>query len=332
MSVKQSVRQALEENREIAISGEQLAKKLNISRSSVWKAIKSLKEEGYNITATTNKGYRLETGSDVLSFEGMVHWLAPENKNLEIKAYKTIGSTNQAAKKMAMDGEAHGTVIISEEQTQGRGRMGRDFFSPAGSGIYMSLILRPHVYASEAVLVTTAASVGVCRAIKKVTDKDPQIKWVNDIYLEDRKICGILTEAVTNFETGLVECVIIGIGLNFRLPENNFPEELSEVAGSLFGEKPDTLTRNRLAAEIINAVLELCNDLGNRDFLKEYKAHSMVLGHKISVYQHNAWSPARAIDISEDGGLIIENEAGQLQTLNSGEISIRRMDNKNDQK
>ncbi|KNZ42543.1 biotin--[acetyl-CoA-carboxylase] ligase [Acetobacterium bakii] len=328
MSVKQSVLQALEENREICVSGEQLAKKLSVSRSSIWKAIKSLKEEGYDIAATTNKGYRLETGSDVLSFEGMVPWLAPENKNLVIKAYKTIGSTNQVAKKMAMDGESHGTVVIAEEQTQGRGRMGRDFYSPAGSGIYMSLILRPDVYASEAVLVTTAASVGVYRAIKKVTDKDPQIKWVNDIYLEDRKICGILTEAVTNFETGLVECVIIGIGVNFRLPENNFPGELNDVAGSLFREKPDTLTRNRLAAEIINAVLELCNDLGNRDFLKEYKAHSMVLGHEISVCQHNSWLPARAIDISEDGGLIIENEAGQLQTLNSGEISIRRMDKK----
>ena len=223
MSVKQSVLQALEENRKICISGEQLAKTLNISRSSVWKAIKSLKDEGYCIAATTNKGYRLETGSDVLSYEGMLPWLAPQNKNLTIKVYKTIGSTNQVAKKMAIDGEAQGTVIISEEQTQGRGRMGRSFFSPAKSGIYMSLILRPNVYAHEAVLVTTAASVGVCRAIEKVTDKNPQIKWVNDIFLDDKKICGILTEAVTNFETGLVECVIIGIGLNFRLPEENFP-------------------------------------------------------------------------------------------------------------
>lgn len=325
MSVKKSVLQALEENRETSISGEQLAKKLNISRSSVWKAIKSLKEEGYTIGATTNKGYRLEAGTDVLSFEGIHQWLAPKNQEIIIEAFKTIGSTNQAAKKMAMDGAIQGTVIISEEQTQGRGRLGRSFYSPANSGIYMSLILRPNVFANEAVLVTTAASVGVCRAIKEVTNKDTQIKWVNDIYLEDKKICGILTEAVTNFETGLVECVIIGIGLNFRQPENNFPEDLKEIVGFLFEEKPDTLTRNRLAAEIINKVLELCEDLENRDFLAEYKQHSMVLGHKIKVHHQNNWSFARAIDISDDGGLVIENEAGELETLNSGEISIRRM-------
>ena len=326
MSVKKSVLQALEENRETTISGEQLAKKLNVSRSSVWKAIKSLKEEGYSIDATTNKGYRLETGSDVISFEGIRQWLGPQNQEIIIEAYKTIGSTNQVAKKMALDGAIQGTVIISEEQTQGRGRLGRSFYSPAESGIYMSLILRPNVYATEAVLVTTAASVGVCRAIKKVANKDLQIKWVNDIYLDDKKICGILTEAVTNFETGLVECVIIGIGLNFRLPENNFPEDLKEIAGSLFEEKPDILTRNRLAGEIINAVLELCEDLENRDFLEEYKKRSMVLGHKIKVHQQNNWSFARAVDISEDGGLIIENEAGELETLNSGEITIRKME------
>ncbi|MGV8906786.1 MAG: biotin--[acetyl-CoA-carboxylase] ligase [Acetobacterium sp.] len=326
MSVKQLVLQALEENRETTVSGEQLAQKLNISRSSVWKAIKSLEKEGYTISATTNKGYRLEVGSDVISFEGIRPWLSPKNQEISIKAYKTIGSTNQAAKKMAIDGAVQGTVIISEEQTQGRGRLGRSFYSPADSGIYMSLILRPNVYASEAVLVTTAASVGVCRAIKNVTDKDLQIKWVNDIYLDDKKICGILTEAVTNFETGLVECVIIGIGLNFRLPENNFPEDLKEIVGSLFKEKPDSLTRNHLAAEIINEVLELCENLENRDFLNDYKKHSMVLGHKIKVHKQNEWSFARAIDISDNGGLIIENETGELETLNSGEITIRRME------
>lgn len=326
MSVKKSVLQTLEDNRETCISGEKIAKNLNISRSAVWKAIKSLKEEGYFISATTNKGYRLEPGSDVLSFEGMRSWLAPQNKEIMVEAFKTIASTNQTAKKMAMDGAPQGTVVISEEQTQGRGRMGRNFFSPGNSGIYLSIILRPNVYANEAVLLTTAASVGVCRAIKKVTGTLVQIKWVNDIYLEDKKICGILTEAVTNFETGFVECVIIGIGLNFRLPENDFPEEIKEIAGSLFEKKPDTLTRNHLAAEMINEVFELCKDLKNRNFLEEYKAHSMVLGHEIRVHKNNGWFSGRAIDISEEGGLIIENEAGELETLNSGEISIRRME------
>jgi len=326
MSTKQNLLKTLEENREKTISGEQLASLMNVSRSAIWKAIKALKEEGYAIESTTNKGYRLNKESDIMSCEGILPWLFPDNKSLDIIVYKTIGSTNQEAKKIALEGAKKITVIIAEEQTQGRGRMGRSFYSPSKSGIYLSLVLRPNVHASEAVLVTTGAAVGVCRAIQKVTGIEPQIKWVNDIYLNSRKIVGILTEAVTNFENGLVEFIIIGIGINFKRPEDDFPKDLEEIAGALFDKKPDALTRNRLVAEIINEVLNICGDLNKRDFLEEYKSHSMVLGKKIKVCKNNQWQLATAIDIDNDGGLIVRNESGQIETLNSGEISIRRMD------
>ena len=266
MSTKLKLLKTLEENRENYLSGEALASTMNVSRSAIWKAIKALKEEGYEIESTTNKGYRLKSESDLMSAEGIHPWLSPANQELDLIVYKTIGSTNQEAKKLALEGAKTGTVIIAEEQTQGRGRMGRSFYSPPKSGIYLSLVLRPDVAAQDAVLLTTGASVGVCRAIKKVTGIETQIKWVNDIYRGNRKIVGILTEAVTNFENGQFEFVIIGIGLNFKQPEEVLPKELEDIIGALFEEKPDTLTRNRLAAEIINEVLNICDDLTNRIF------------------------------------------------------------------
>lgn len=326
MSTKQNLLKTLEENRGITFSGEQLASAMKVSRSAIWKAIKALKEEGYEIESVTNKGYCLKDQSDIMSPEGIRPWLFPKSRELNINVYKTIGSTNQEAKKLALEGAKAGTVIISEEQTQGRGRMGRTFYSPPRSGIYLSLVLRPRVNPNEAMLLTTGASVGVRRAIKKVTGIDTQIKWVNDLYLNDLKIAGILTEAVTNFENGQFEFVIIGIGVNFKEPDEAFPEELKEIAGALFDKKPDALTRNRLAAEIINEVLEICTDLGNRDFLSEYKAHSLVLGKPIRVLRQEKWETAIAMNINDDGGLVIKNESGKIETLNSGEISIRRMD------
>lgn len=325
MSTKQKLLKTLEENREKYLSGEVLASTMNVSRSAIWKAIKGLKEEGYEIESTTNKGYRLKSESDLMSVEGIYPWLSQKNQALELLVYKTLGSTNQEAKKLALEGTKAGTVIISEEQTQGRGRMGRSFYSPPKSGIYLSLVLRPDVAARDAVLLTTGASVGVCRAIKKVTGIDTQIKWVNDIYLGNRKIVGILTEAVTNFENGQFEFVIIGIGVNFKMPEAALPKELEDIVGALFAEKPDALTRNRLAAEIINEVLKICEDLTNRDFLEEYKTQSMVLGKPIKVFRNNEWEVATAMDISNDGGLVIKNSKGTIETLNSGEISIRKL-------
>lgn len=326
MSTKQKLLKTLEENREMTISGEQLASIMNVSRSAIWKAIKALKEDGYQIESTTNKGYRLKSESDVMSSEGILPWLSKANQDLDIIVYKTVGSTNLEAKKLALEGAKKGTVIIAEEQTQGRGRMGRSFYSPSKSGIYLSLVLRPDVHANEAVLLTTGASVGVRRAIKKVTGIDTQIKWVNDIYLGNKKIVGILTEAVTNFENGLFEFIIIGIGVNFKQPEKKFPKELEDIAGSLFDEKPDALTRNRLTAEIINEVIKICEDLHNRDFLEEYKTNSMILGKQIRVFRNNEWEVGTAIDISEEGGLVIKNKSGQIETLNSGEISIRKIE------
>ena len=236
MSVKNEILHILESNKGSNISGQELADILSVSRTAVWKAINLLKDEGYPIEAASNKGYSLSVSSDFLSSEGIRLFLNEEYKNIPITVYKTIESTNSEAKLLAVQNAEHGTIVVSEEQTKGRGRFGRDFFSPSDSGIYMSIILKPKLNMENAVLITTAAAVAICDAIEKFTNKVSRIKWVNDIFIGDRKVCGILTEAVTNFESGMMESVIVGIGINVKTKNEDFPLELQDTAGSIFND------------------------------------------------------------------------------------------------
>lgn len=322
MSIKSSILQILETNRESYISGQELAQKLQISRSAIWKSIGELKKEGYKIISVTNKGYCLSDKTDVLSVIGMNPYLENANTDL-IYIFKSVDSTNHTAKKMALEQASHGTVVLAEEQTAGRGRMGRSFHSPAGSGIYMSFILRPNLTNSDSVLITTAAAVAVARAIEQVTQIHTGIKWVNDIYVKDKKVCGILTEALTNFENGNIESIILGIGINFSTTVFGFPKDLQSKVGALFHEKPAGITRNQVAATVINHVMTLCENLHDRSFIEEYKQRSIVLGKEIEVIYGNTSELATAIDIDTNGGLIIKKTDKTIETLNSGEISIR---------
>ncbi|NMC57320.1 MAG: biotin--[acetyl-CoA-carboxylase] ligase [Eubacteriaceae bacterium] len=323
MPLKQSVLQILELNRSNFISGEQIASELNVSRAAVWKAIKALENEGYIIHCVTNKGYQLSKDNDLISKEGITPFLKENYKNNNIIVYKTIGSTNDEAKLKALESCPHGSVIIAETQTKGKGRMGRSFYSPAGSGIYMSFILRPKTDASNAVLLTTAAAVAVCRAIKSACGLKTKIKWLNDIYYKDKKICGILSEAVTNCETGMVESVVVGIGINFK---TEFSGELMQTAGSLYAGVKPPITRNRLIAEVINQMLDISEDFVYREFLNEYKEDSFVIGQDIVFFRNNIWHNAKAVDIADNGGLVVQYESRQIETLFSGEITIRKKD------
>lgn len=333
MSTRANVLKALEENKGLTVSGEELASSLSVSRAAVWKAIQELRREGYPIEAITNKGYCLAKESDVLSAEGILPHIKADGMDSRIHVYKVLESTNLTAKKMALDGVPYDTVIIAEEQTKGRGRMGRSFYSPPSGGIYMSFILEPRFDTAKSVLITTAASVAVCKAIEKVTGISCQIKWVNDIYLNERKISGILTEAVTDFESGHIDHIVLGIGINYSTAKESFPKELSGIAGSLLDENDSgTMTRNRLIAEVINQILEINETLEDRAFIEDYKRRSFILGKEILVIprikaEHSAepaeGTPALAEDIDADGGLVVRYRDGSVQTLNSGEISIR---------
>ena len=264
MSTKSELLKLLESHRGEYLSGEELASRLGYSRTAVWKAMKNLRQEGYRILAVNNRGYALETDNDILSVEAVKMHL--EHRNVFMQVEKEISSTNQYLKKKGIEENLpHGSFVAAEAQTEGKGRRGRTFYSPAGSGLYLSVLMRPKRTAQESLTLTAAAAVAVCRAVEEVCGVSLGIKWVNDLYLGERKVCGILTEAVTDFETGDIELVVVGIGLNLRMPAGGFPGELSEVAGAILGDDV-YVDRNLLTAGIINYLLEEAEKEGITNF------------------------------------------------------------------
>ncbi len=233
----------------------------------------------------------------------------------DIIVYDTLDSTNTEAKRLAEDKVNSNSVIIADYQTAGRGRLGRQFYSPKGIGLYMSFLIKADFPPEQTVLITTAASVAVCRAIERAAGVQPKIKWVNDLYLNGRKICGILAESVNNFKTGRIEYIIIGIGINCG--KMDFPDEIRDIAGSV-----GSVDRNRLAAEVIREMNQIFDMISNRNFLDEYRQKSLVIGKRIKILGENPYF-AEAVDIDDLGGLVIRTEDGDIKTLVSGEISIR---------
>lgn len=301
-------------NTEDYISGEDLAKKFNRSRAAVWKAVKNLISDGYNIVAVTNRGYLLTDSNNMISPQSIKVNL---NSDMEVFYYESIDSTNNVCKRLIADGNDSEFLVVAEEQTAGRGRQGKSFYSPPETGIYFSLVLRPHTTLQNAVAATTAASVAVCRAIENLTDKKPKIKWVNDVYLDGRKICGILTEANTNFEDGSVDSVIVGIGVNVKTTE--FPEDI-EYAGSL----NLNINRSRLIGEIVNEMLSIANG-DYTEFIEYYRKHSFVIGERVRFVQKGRLAEGTAVAIDRIGGLMVEFDNGDRVILRSGEISVRRV-------
>lgn len=316
MSTKDVLIRVLEENRDRAVSGQELADTLHITRAAVWKAVRSLQEDGYRIEAVRNRGYRLAPDTDVLSAQGVALYLPEKYRDSPVTVLQTVDSTNSAAKRLATEGAPHRTLVLAEKQTAGRGRRGRSFYSPAGTGLYMSVLLRPDSTLQDALPVTVAAAVAVCRAAEALTGKRPEIKWVNDLFLDGRKISGILTEAISDFESGMAEAVIVGIGVNLRTTD--FPDELAGVAGSL---QPGRVTRNELAARIAAELFRLAENLSSPALMEEYRARSLILGKEIAFRQGDALRRGRAAAIDDEGCLLVETDGGQI-VLKAGEVSV----------
>lgn len=323
MSTQTDLLKILEENRGEPVSGEALAEKLSLSRSAVWKAIKGLRDKGYQITSKTRQGYTLCKSNDILSAASIAPWLKDPAQADRLEVYPSLDSTNSFGKERALAGAPDGTVIIAESQTGGRGRMGRTFFSPGGSGIYLSIILRPGTAISQSLFITIAASVLIRQAIADVTGLEPEIKWVNDLYIKDKKICGILTEAAADFETGNIDYIVLGAGINFTEPKQGFPEELNSVAGALFKEAPDGQLRSRLAAELVNRLSRLTRIPEAGAVMADYRKHSMVIGKPVTIL--NGREPLEGVvsDINDAGHLILKKDDGTFQSIVSGEVSLR---------
>lgn len=297
------------------ISGERLANEFDKSRAAVWKAIKSLEKDGYTIDAVTNKGYRLKKSNMPLTEQGIKAYLSYD---IDVIHLKTVDSTNNYCKRLLANSKDGAFLVCADNQTAGRGRQGKSFYSPCDTGVYFTLVIRPDTNLSNAVTATTAAAVAVCKAIETLTALDVKIKWVNDVYLNGKKICGILTEAITDFESQTVDSVIVGIGIN--ISTSDFPDGV-DTAGSLNVD----INKAELIATIAN---ELMNISGGdySSFIDYYRSHSMIIGEKIKFIQNSVTQYATALSIDERGGLeVVLDETNEHIVLRSGEITVRKI-------
>ena len=291
------------------VSGEKIGEELNLSRTSIWKAIQRLQQEGLEIDSIKNRGYKLIQGDLILPD------LIQENTNITIRYKPETKSTQTDAKEGIEAGNKGNTLYLSTCQTAGRGRFQRRYYSPSQGGIYMSLHVQPNLPYEKLPSYTLLVAAAVYKAIKNLTMIEVDIKWVNDIYFKNKKIAGILTEAMTSVETGLVTDVIIGLGINFAIED--FPEDLKEKAGSLF-MPPAPITRNELISEIWRCFYQTAPE----ELLYLYKEHSLVLGREVSFIQDQTKKKGVAKDISDKGQLLIQLDDQTEIWLNSGEISL----------
>jgi len=328
MSVKENVLAVLEQYRGEYISGEELAAKLGVSRSAVWKAISALRTQGHDIAGATNRGYALAQTSDKLSAQSVMKYLRGTAARCRIETVGIIDSTNTQLKRRGDAGEAEGLVLIAEGQTAGRGRIGRSFFSPEKTGLYMSILLRPKFKADQALFITTAAAVAVAKTIEEETGLDAKIKWVNDIFCNSRKVCGILTEASMDFEAGTLAYAVPGIGINISDPECGVPEELRDIVGTLCGKEPVGDLKSRLAAGILNYFFDYYENLTDKLFLEEYRNRSFLIGEYVTFMSSSEHREAKVLDIDDQARLVVEYNDGTLEALGAGEVSVRRKNSK----
>lgn len=322
MTAKERVLSLLLARRGQFTSGETLADSLGVSRTAVWKEINALRADGYTITAVPNKGYQLVDTCDLLSAAEISSGLSEKTRRvMQIQVEREVDSTNAVLRRQAMQGGKEGLVLIASAQTQGRGRLGRQFYSPADTGIYLSLLLRPVCAAEQAVSITTAAAVAVCEAIESLTDEQAQIKWVNDIFVSGKKVCGILTEAAMNLESMRLDYAVLGIGINAYAPEEGFPDALREIAGALKSTREESF-RSRLCAEILSRFWD-CYTAPDANLAERYRRRCFVCGKKITVHRGGTSVPATAIDITDNYSLRVRYEDGREEALSSGEISVR---------
>ena len=319
MTTKERVFELIKSEDGKAISGENIAKSLGISRAAVWKAINALRKDGYSISAVTNKGYLMN--GDYISKSDIEAHLNDKN-SFSITVLKEVDSTNTYLKNAAEKGEKDGSVIIAETQTAGRGRIGRNFYSDKG-GLYMSILIRPDMPTERSLFITTGTAVAVSKAIEKTSGKSVGIKWVNDIFIGGKKVCGILTEGASNFETGQLQYAVVGIGINVTEPKEKFNPEIADIATAIYDKNEPYGIKNRLAAEILNQFSEIIKAPDNKAVIDEYRARSIIIGKEVNIIENGEVKSATVVDIDDTAAIILKTDDGKIIKKTSGEISIK---------
>ena len=321
MNTAEKVLEILEKNKGRYVSGARISDFFGLSRNSVWKAVHTLQKKGYNISAVTNKGYILHENNRIVSAGSVAEFV--EAENIKIIKYETVDSTNTVLKKMAECGEDEGTVVMAGEQTAGRGRLGRSFSSQRDTGVDFSILLRPQLRPQDSRLITTCAAAAVARSIEKNTGRPAAIKWVNDIYIDDRKAAGILTEGAFDLERGTLSYAVLGIGINMYFDDASLPEEIKDIAGAVFEEVPDSESISRIVADVINFFMADYKTLTEKRFYKEYVSRSYLDGKRISVIKPDCTREAVALGTDEEFRLHVRYEDGTEEYLSTGEVSTK---------
>lgn len=320
--MKNKILKLLKESDEF-LSGEKISEEFGVTRAAIWKSINSLKEEGYEIESISRKGYRLLSSPDILSYEEIKGYLNTSFIGNKVYYYDSIDSTNKMAKDIAYS-EEEGVVLVAEEQVLGRGRLGRAWESPKKKGIYFSIILKPQVPPSKIAKLTLIGAAAVSLALDEM-GIDSQIKWPNDIVINGKKICGILTEMSS--ELNMINYVVLGIGINVNLEEEEISEDIRHKATSLKIESKNEVDRKRLLGTVLNKFEELYilfkDDGEISQALEVCRNKSAVIGKEILVVNGASKRLGKAIDIDEEGELLVEFDDATIETVFSGEISIR---------
>ncbi len=322
---KQKVLSMLRQSGESGLSGEVMSQSLGISRTAISKAVNRLRQDGYQIDAAPKRGYRLVASPDRLTEGEIRPWLHTDLVGRDLQVFQTIDSTNNYLKSHAAS-VSDGAVVVANEQTGGRGRRGRTFQSPKDTGIYMSALVRPNRSPAEALDFTAYVAVAICEGIEAATGLKPGIKWTNDIVLGGKKVCGILTEMSIEGESGLLQSIVTGIGVNVNQQEDDFPEDIRTIAGSLAMVAGQRVHRGRLAAELINALDRMYRDWlrGGGDYLERYRSACLTVGRDVKLLRADgAVDEAFAEGIDDDFGLIVRHPDGHLEKICSGEVSVR---------
>lgn len=326
---REKVLSLLRERENAYLSGEELSRTLGLSRAAVWKAVEALRKDGYLIEARTGLGYRLTASPDALTEPEVRRFLGQTQLlGKELHCLDTIDSTNLYAKKLAMAGTAEGAVVIANNQTAGRGRMGRSFQSPKDKGIYISFLLRPALPPQRLMPVTAMAGVAVCDAVEKVCGVRPGLKWPNDPVIGKRKISGILTEMSLEGETGQIQYLVLGIGINACQSAEDFSPEVADMATSLAAYLGRPVSRPELTAALIREVERLYLTLLSGDlteYLGAYRRDCVNIGKTVQLINGETREVVTAVDVDGEFGLVVRTAEGTEKTVRSGEVSVRGM-------
>lgn len=319
--MREKILKLLQESRDF-ISGQELSDRFGVTRTSIWKAIRQLQEAGYEIEAVRNRGYRLCSEPDFLDEAHIRPFLHTAWAGQKILAYDTIDSSNNEAKRQAEAGAGHGLLVIGEEQTAGRGRRGRAWASKKGEGVFMSLLLKPDIQPANASMLTLVMGMAVRDALEKIAKIDAQIKWPNDIVVDGKKVCGILTEMSAQID--YINHIVIGVGINIHNAE--FPEEMQHIATSVFLQTGEHIRRSELVAEILARFEEYyvryLTHENLRELMDDYNAHLINRGRHVQVIDLKKNYTGIAQGINEEGELLVEAEGG-IRRVTAGEVSVR---------